>query len=538
MQFISIQMRKALQSFVLMVLIPSCLAAQDTFRNPVIPGFHPDPSICRVDSDYYLVTSSFEYFPGVPVFHSRDLIHWEPIGYCLTGKKQLNLEKAPPSAGIYAPTIRYHKGLFYMITTNVSGGGNFFVTARNPVGPWSDPVWIDQTGIDPSLFFDDDGKVYYTGTTPWDGSEQGIYQFEIDPGTGGKLSPVRLIWKGTGGRYPEGPHLYKINKWYYLMIAEGGTEYGHMVTIARSKNPWGPFEPCPHNPILTHRNVTGQSNPIQGTGHADLIQAHDGSWWMVFLGFRPVEGNWHHLGRETFLAPVVWDDDGWPIVGKNGIVDLSMPARTLPQNTVRSINPMDEFDQPQLSLQWNFLRNPDSSCFSLAERPGWLCLHGNKFSLDSVASPAFIGRRQEHFTCRATTKLEFIPRKTGEEAGITAFMNNRFHYRFSLIRKEDGRNHLSLVHRLGSYAYEVKDIPFPGSVVWLRIAAYPGYYEFSYSQDSNNYVIAGKGDTRFLSSEVAGGFTGTFLGVYATGNGNNAVVPAFFDNFEYLPLDK
>ncbi len=250
------------------------------YQNPVIPGFYPDPSVCRVGEDYYLVTSTFQYFPGVPVFHSRDLVHWRQIGHCLTRASQLPLENASSYGGIYAPTIRYHDGVFYMITTNVNAGKHFIVSTSDPAGEWSEPVWIDQAGIDPSLLFDGD-RVYFSWTM-----RGAIYQAELDIGTGKLLTEPRLIWRGTGGRYPEAPHLYKIDGTYYLMVAEGGTENGHMETLARSSSPWGPFEPCPHNPILTHRNRGAHS--IQGTGHADVVQAHDGSWWAVFLAFRQV----------------------------------------------------------------------------------------------------------------------------------------------------------------------------------------------------------------------------------------------------------
>jgi xylan 1,4-beta-xylosidase len=285
------------------------------YNNPVIPGFYPDPSICWVGDDYYLVTSSFEYFPGVPIFHSKDLVNWRQIGHCLTTERQLPLAKAWSSGGIYAPTIRHHDGSFYMITTNVSGVGNFFVRSEQPVGPWSDPIPVAQSGIDPSLFFDDDGRVYFQSARNGD-EGNGIYQCEIDISTGSMLTESRLIWKGTGGAHPEAPHLYKINGYYYLIIAEGGTEYGHMVTIARSSDPYGPYEPCPNNPILSHRSL---SSSIHATGHADLVQAHDGSWWAVFLGIRPVSYPFgHHLGRETFLAPVTWSSDGWPVIGHGG----------------------------------------------------------------------------------------------------------------------------------------------------------------------------------------------------------------------------
>ena len=299
-----------------------------SYRNPVLPGFYPDPSVVRVGEWFYLVNSSFEFFPGVPIHRSRDLVHWEPIGHVLTRDSQLPLATAYPSGGIFAPTIRYHAGTYYMVTTNVTHRGNFFVTAKDPAGPWSEPIWINMPGgIDPSLFFDDDGKVYLTST----GSAPGIHMAQIDVATGKLLtSPPKIVWKGTGGRYPEGPHLYKIGGRYYLMISEGGTEYGHMVTIARAGSPWGPFEACPRNPILTHRD-TPLSQPIQATGHPDLFEDGKGNWWMVFLAIRP-QGNyyWHHLGRETFLAPVRWDAQGWPVINDGKPIALDMRVAGLP----------------------------------------------------------------------------------------------------------------------------------------------------------------------------------------------------------------
>ncbi|HEY3390378.1 MAG TPA: glycoside hydrolase family 43 protein, partial [Prolixibacteraceae bacterium] len=227
-------------------------SAQTTYRNPVIPGFHPDPSVCRVGDDYYLVTSTFEYFPGVPVFHSKDLVNWEQIGHCLTRDSQLPLQKCGASGGIYAPTIRYHDGLFYMVVTNVSGGGNFFVTAKDPAGEWSEPLWINQGGIDPTIFWDEDGKAYFMSTGHhFDTGKQreGIAISEIDLKTGKRITEPIPVWLGTGGRYPEAPHIYKKDGYYYLLIAEGGTEYGHKVTISRSRNIYGPYESAPGNPI-------------------------------------------------------------------------------------------------------------------------------------------------------------------------------------------------------------------------------------------------------------------------------------------------
>lgn len=499
------------------------------YRNPVIPGFHPDPSVCRVGEDYYLVTSSFEYFPGVPIFHSRDLVHWRQIGHCLTRKAQLNLDNVLPSRGIFAPTIRYHDGRFFMITTHVTGGGNFYVWTEDPAGEWSDPVWVDQGGIDPSLFFDDDGTVYLTSTGP-----QGIHQSVIDIETGQRLTEIRPIWGGTGGRYPEGPHLYKINGLYYLMIAEGGTEYGHMETIARSTSPWGPFEPCPRNPILSHRDRG--THPIQGTGHAELIEAHDGSWWLVCLAFRPIHGRWHHLGRETFLAPVAWDGDGWPVVGANGGLELEMEAEGLPAHPWPSPYGRDDFDAPQLASCWNFLRNPRDGDWSLTERPGFLRLRGSALTLDAIGSPAFVGRRQEHFRCVIRCHLTFDPAQDGEEAGLTVLANNEHHYDIALTRR-DGTRELIVRRRIGDLSAVVARQPYDEKVVVLQIEAEPLRYRLGYVAAEGAFNELATGATRYLSTEVAGGFTGVYFGMYATGNGRGPTAPVDFDWFEYQPAE-
>ena len=283
-------------------------------QRPVIPGFHPDPSICRVGDTYYLVTSSFEYAPGVPIFRSTDLRSWEQIGHVLDRPSQLDVSKAGPSGGIFAPTLRHHDGRFWMITTNwADDGGQLLVHAEDPAGPWSEPVRIPSAmGIDPDLAWDDDGTclMSYAGFGP-DGGE-GIVQSAIDPLTGEVLTERRWLWSGTGGKFPEGPHLYRIGEWWYLLIAEGGTERGHAVTIARSRSPQGPFESNPGNPLITHR---GTDEPVQNTGHADLVERPDGGWAIVYHGVRARGSSpeWHVLGRETFADEVVWED-GWPVL--------------------------------------------------------------------------------------------------------------------------------------------------------------------------------------------------------------------------------
>lgn len=269
--------RQNLFLFVWMLMLAWLPVSAQEYRNPVIPGYHPDPSVCRVGDTFYLVNSSFQYFPGVPIFQSKDMVHWQQIGNVLDRESQIPLKGASSWLGIYAPTIRYHEGTYYMITTNVGNGGNFIVTATDPRGPWSEPVWLKQQGIDPSLYFEN-GKCYMV-SNPGDA----IWLCEINPKTGEQLSASKKLWQGDGGRYPECPHIYKKDGYYYLLISEGGTELAHHLTIARSRNIDGPYESNPKNPILTNCSRLGQSLQIQGTGHGDLVQAPDGSWWMVFL---------------------------------------------------------------------------------------------------------------------------------------------------------------------------------------------------------------------------------------------------------------
>jgi xylan 1,4-beta-xylosidase len=500
------------------------------YHNPVIPGFYPDPSICRVGDDYYLVTSSFEYFPGVPIFHSKDLVHWRQIGHCLTTERQLPLAKAWSSGGIYAPTIRHHNGWFYMVTTNVSGIGNFFVRSEQPAGPWSDPIPVAQSGIDPSLLFDEDGRVYFQSARNGD-EGNGIYQCEIDISSGIMLTESRLIWKGTGGANPEAPHLYKINGYYYLMIAEGGTEYGHMVTIARSSDPYGPYEPCPNNPILSHRSL---NSSIHATGHADLVQAHDGSWWSVFLGIRPASYPYrHHLGRETFLAPVSWTTDGWPVIGHGGRIESVMEAPQLPEVPWPPKANRDDFDDPVLGFDWTFMRNPAPESWSLHESPGNLVLRGNKVSLDDAGAPAFVGRRLCHMSCNIAALLDFEPVNDGEEAGLTVFMNERYHYDLAVKLKE-GRKVIVYRRTVGSMRTEYTQDCAEGAVT-LKIEARPESFLFKVQQDQSDDVELGSGETHLLSTEVAGGFTGLLIAMYAVCETGQST-PACFDWFDYTPM--
>jgi xylan 1,4-beta-xylosidase len=508
------------------------------YKNPVLPGFHPDPSICRVGEDYFLVNSSFAYFPGVPLFHSRDLVHWRLIGHCLTRPSQLPLGRTGPSGGIFAPSIRYHDGTFFMITTNVTHGGNFYVTASDPFGEWSDPIWVAQGGIDPSLFFED-RRAYLTSTGVEEGHDpstrdQGILQSEIDMASGRMLTKPRVIWHGTGGAYSEGPHLYHIGKYYYLMIAEGGTEYGHTEVMARSDSPWGPWESCPHNPILTHRSI---HSPIQALGHADMVEAQDGSWWLVCLGFRPVFPQVHHLGRETFLAPVKWDAQGWPHVGMESRLEVSMEAPRLTPVAWATAAERDDFDGTTLGLNWNFLGVPDAEDWSLTRRHSALYLQGKAASLDEGLGTVFVGRRQEHFNCEVAALLDFSPSSEGEQAGLTAWMDPRHHYDL-FVSWAQGKRSVGVRRRIGSLFATVAQEALPDGPLTLFIHANRLFYTFGYQIGTDQERILATGETRYLSSEVAGGFTGVYFGLYASGKGQASAAPVFFEWFDYRILEK
>ncbi len=496
-------------------------------HNPILPGFHPDPSLCRVGEDYYLVTSSFEYFPGVPIYHSRDLVNWRQIGHCLTRTSQLDLEGRPASLGIFAPTIRFHQDRFYMITTNVGGKGNFYVTASDPAEAWSEPVWVDADVFDPSLFFDDDGKVYYTrrGTV-------GIVQAEIDMRSGQLKHAPRLLTSGFICSDIEGPHLYKIDGRYYLMAAEGGSRFGHCEVIGRADNPWGPFDPCPHNPILTHRDQA--HGPIRDLGHAELVEDHLGNWWIFCLGTRHRQyNNATILGRETFLAPLTWTADGWPLVNGNGRMPESFESSLLPaQSSVRPFH--DDFDSPSLDFEWNFLRNPHETDWSLSQRPGWLRLYGSPVALYDTASPAFLGRRQDAFDFSASSLVDFVPQSPNEQAGMTVLMNNQFHYDL-VITMHNGRRCVAVMKQVGDMFEEIYSAPVDDNPLRLEISSDGQTYTFRYQTQSEQATLA-SGLCRLICSEIAdpgNAWTGVYIGLFASGNGQPNHAPADFDWFEY-----
>ncbi len=475
------------------------------YKNPVIKGFYPDPSACFANGRYYLVTSTFQYFPGVALFESEDLVNWEQIGYVLTRENQVELENVPSSGGVFAPTIRYNNGRFYMVTTNDTTHRNFYVYTDDIYGEWSDPVEVDQGGIDPSLYFED-GKTYFLSNGTDDYGENGVTQCEIDIESGKKLSHSKVIWKGSGGRYLESPHTYKINGKYYLMAAEGGTEYGHMITYATADNIWGEYRTADNNPILTNRNKAPYI--IQGIGHGDLVEDNRGNRYILSLGFRQI-GVWmpyHNLGREVFLTPVRFDSIGRIFGGRDGTTDESYE---IPGDLVQKPLPVFTFENTDVKKEWCFLRKPDMNNYELSKER--FILHGTDKTLDDIASPTFIAMRQREFNMELSVDLKL----SGGEAGVSMYMCEAEHYDIALKR---AGNEVRAVLKLniGGIKHEENSIALEGDTARLIVRADNYCYNFCVKQGDREYYL-GQGASKYLTSEVSGGFTGTMTALYAIG---------------------
>ncbi len=497
------------------------------YRNPIIPGFYPDPSICRVNDTYYLVCSSFQFFPGVPLFESQDLLNWRQIGHVLTRESQLPLSGISSTGGIYAPTIRYHDGRFYMVTTNVSYRGNFYVYTDDIYGEWSDPIYVAQDGIDPSFFFED-GKAYFMSNGTDDNGVQGIVQCEIDIETGQKLTPSKCIWNGTGGRFLEGPHLYKIQDSYYLMASEGGTEYGHMVIYARGNTPHGPFESFSGNPVLTNRNLGGYQ--IQGCGHADIVEDPAGNWWMVHLAFRQID-NWvmHHItGREVYLVPVTFDNEGWFTAGVNGTTLKEMETERI-TDTVQHPIPDKTFANTQVGTDWCFMGNPVLEDYEFTDEAYRLSSNGNNLS-NTDNAPTFIGLRQQEMNLYVSCEVK----AAGEEAGITLYMTPDQHYDIALRSTDTGYEIIRRL-RIGDVEQIDGHIEIPQDFARLMISCSNYVYHFSAECNGKRYDL-GTAQTKFLSTEIAGNFTGVMIGLYA--QGKKCQDFAEFTNFICKNLEK
>jgi alpha-N-arabinofuranosidase len=519
-----------------------------TFANPILPGFYPDPSVERVGDDYYLVTSSFEMFPGVPIFHSRDLVSWRQIGHVLDRPSQLPLDGVGASDGIYAPTIRHHRGTFYMVTTLVTRlpkdkYTNFLVTAKNPAGPWSEPRVLSETfwRIDPSLFFDDDGKAYYVGNrladpSPYKGHRIISLQ-QLDLKTMKLVGPVHDLGQGHAREAfaPEAPHVYKKDGYYYLLVAEGGTFATHSVTISRSKALTGPYEQAQQNPILTHRHL-GPGADIHSVGHAELVQTPKGAWWMFALGMRGAGGFCCTLGRETFLVPVRWDAGGWPLVNPGvGRIRALEPRPELPPAPAPTEPACDHFDGERLGFAWNFVRTPAAPFWSLTKRPGHLQVSLKKETLGEPANPAFVGRRLQHADFSVRTKLEFTPQAEHEAAGIAVRNGNNF---LRVVKTRRGNAQVLRVVRHDAGKEQVlAEAAAPPGPLYLKLEARREIdYAVAFATSPERWTpLGGRIDARLLAHDKAPGgqFTGSYVGVYASSHGRPSGNTADFDYLEY-----
>ncbi len=505
------------------------------YLNPVVSGYYPDPSMCRVGDTYYLVNSTFSYFPGVPIHTSKDLVNWTQLGHVLDRQSQVSLEGQQLSGGIFAPQISYNprNKTFYMTTGDMGRGYIFYVKSTDPSKGWSEPIEMKHGGMDTSFFFDTDGRAWVVYNSDpiehpaqWN-MQKAILMNEFDwradticdktyQLTTGSTCTPNPIWI-------EGPHLYKIGKYYYLMAAENGTGYNHSEVIFRTRKlTSGKWEECPFNPILTQRDLGPRPEPVSSAGHADLIQAKDKSWWAVFLGCRPYEGDAYNTGRETFLLPVTWKD-GWPqilphqtavptVVDKPGLQPLEN------QEVTGNYKIEDHFDTGQLNPRWVFLREPDMTCYDWSGKG--ISLRPTTKNLKELTSPTALLYRQKHTTFTAETQMEYAPQTENDLAGLTVFQNDRHHFVMgltlqdgqpvlTLTRVDDGRSDVLATHRLADSE--------KGRPLRLRVDGDGRWYTFMYSGGEASWHTLAEGcDGLLLSTGKAGGFVGSTIGLYAT----------------------
>ncbi|MET0717756.1 MAG: glycoside hydrolase family 43 protein [Pseudoxanthomonas sp.] len=508
------------------------------YRNPVIAGFHPDPSAIRVGDDFYLVNSSFGYFPGLPIFHSRDLVSWRQIGNAIDRAGQIDYGNDEITRGLFAPAISFHDGLFYIANTCFyCDGGNFIITAKDPAGPWSDPVWLGFTGIDPSLFFDDDGTAWIVnndipqGEMRYDG-HRAIWIQRFDIAAQRMVGARKVLVDGganpaTRPEHVEGPHLFKHDGYYYLTAAEGGTGEKHAQMIWRSRQATGPFIAWPGNPVLTQRDLDpARPDPVTSAGHAQFIELEDGSWWAVFLATRPYRANQYNLGRETFLLPVAWTE-GWPVILPRGArVPIAPERPALPRDRpVANTGPFEwseKFTTGKLPAQWMTIHPPKRSWFTAG--PGGLDILPSSTPLGASGKDgqaAYVAHRlQHHRATLATTLAPFNP-APGELAGL-ALLQNETHFYILGVEHDQGGTVVSLYRRAGEAEPETGKrllraaLPSTQQSVSLRFELDGPSMDVSYATTPGEWKTLATGlDASLLSVDIAGGFIGNTFGPYA-----------------------
>jgi alpha-N-arabinofuranosidase len=507
------------------------------YANPILQGFYPDPSVTRVGDTFYLVTSTFSYYPGIPVFKSKNLVDWEQIGNAIDRPDMLDFKQLGMSRGVFAPTIQAKDGVFYILNTCVDCCGNFVITAKNPAGPWSDPVWLPalEGGIDPSLFFDADGRTWIlnngapVGTPQYQG-HRAIWIQQFDLKTLKSFGPRTVLVNGgiDFSKKPiwiEGPHIFRKDGWYYLSAAEGGTAEGHSQVILRSKKVTGPYVAGPNNPFLTQRGLPDDRRPrITSAGHAELVTTPDGQWWATFLAVRPYEGDFYNTGRETFLLPVEWVD-GWPVMTRDPIpVRHARPALPVPEKRVAPTAGTFRVETnfgvaKRLAYTWMMPRNPREQWYQLT--PQGLVMNARPVGLGDFGNPSFLGRRQLHIDANAETVVSFEPRHDGDRAGLAVFQNDDY-WAFIGIGMQDGKRVVVLEARSGhdqpARGVVIASVPLtaPASAkMRFRIVARGADYRFGYAVDGQPYTELGRIDGHMLSTRTAGGFIGATFGPYA-----------------------
>ncbi|PNS14088.1 hypothetical protein CAC42_6601 [Sphaceloma murrayae] len=534
------------------------MSVSGTYRNPILPGFNPDPSIVRIGPDFFCVTSSFEYFPGCPIYHSRDLVVWTLIGHALTRRSQVDIKTPEPGGGVWAATLRWHDGVFYVVTScfdryrpqdddRVWPRGFYVTTTDIWKGQWSEPVWLDQVGFDHDLFWDDDGTVYLSSTYRKMEREAtsklkdfAVHISTVDLQTGRLTCAPRLVRESSSG-VAEGSHLFKRNGWYYLFTAEGGTESGHCEYVSRSRDgPFGPWEMAPHNPLW--KNTV--SDEVQNTGHCDLVEDQEGQWWALCLGVRPCKtgGSWRRsvFGRESFLIPVRWDGD-WPTFneGRSLALEMTGPGKYVAEDVQKW---RDEFVGSHLGLGWYRKNTPYIEDVSLVEKPGHLTLHGSPYNLSSPAAPTMVLRKQRHWPVTWETQLDFQPRSTRVEAGTTAYWNYTCFASIG-IRATHQQQKLTRIVRFTPPTGQGDAVEMSISnraIVRLIIDCQADAYRFGFRDvdthgDTESTTWLGRVETQVLTRDPAIGapFTGMTLGLYAFGDLEPVLSPAHFAFAEF-----
>lgn len=535
-------------------------------KNPILAGFHPDPSIIRVEDTYYLASSTFEWWPGVRIHESKDLMNWRLLTYPLNEKRLLDMTGNPDSGGIWAPDLSYWDGRFYLVYTDVkvTDGSykdctNYLTTAENIMGPWSDPVVLNTAGFDASLFHDDDGKKYLVNQY-WDPRSfhhpfYGIMCTEYSAAEERLVGEPWVIYKGTDDRFTEGPHLYKLNGYYYLFVAQGGTVYAHQERAARAKSLYEEFETQPGGPFLT--TLDAPYHPIQKAGHGSLVDTPDGEWYFTHLMGRPLHRSqessidprgWCPLGRETGIQKLIWDEDGWPHIagGHNGLLEVDAPLNVKEHKWEPDCPVKDDFDGDRLNIHYQTLRIPlGEDTVTLKDRPGHLRLYGRQ-SLASTFTQAHVARRWQSFAFDAEIKLDYRPKTIQQAAGLTCYYNTQNWSCIQLTWNEKYGRVIDVVYTdLGKtcsvYGENPVPVPEDADYVYMRAEVRGESYRYLYSFDHEEWgevpylFDSAKLSDEYIKAVYDAAFTGAFIGMVSM-DGLGTKLPADFDYFIYQEL--